>query len=89
MTVTPAGYGHNRITVDFNGQKYSKVTNNTRLTDRFKFDSYEEAEDPEDYLSAKQEAVELVLDANEVPYVKVTAEYKGYHGVVIEVTTED
>lgn len=40
ITIFPAGYGHNKITVTFRGKEYSTVTNNTLATDRVNDDKY-------------------------------------------------
>lgn len=100
ITIMPAGYGHNTITIDvYHGgdfevldtveggplydaeserwRSYKSTTNNTRLTDRIKGNSYSTADDPKDYLEALKEAAELVLDAHGVQYddIEVSSRY--------------
>jgi hypothetical protein len=75
MSIFPAGYGHNKITVYVDEDKYTTTTSNTRLTDRIKGNSYESADDPKDYLDAIKEAVELCLNDNGVEYNSVIVEY--------------
>ncbi len=40
ITILPAGYGHNKITVTYRGKEYSTITNNTLATDRVNDDKY-------------------------------------------------
>lgn len=39
ISILPAGYGHNRVTIVFRGKEYSAVTSNTIATDAYKNDN--------------------------------------------------
>lgn len=53
ITIQPAGYGHNTITVRIDGALYSIKTDNTRLTDRF--------QDNPDNDEIRQEVIDYVI----------------------------
>jgi hypothetical protein len=40
ISIMPAGYGHNKVTVTFRGKEYSTVTSNSRATDTLKDEDY-------------------------------------------------
>jgi len=57
ITVLPSGYGHNKIIVDtMENGRFSTITDNTRLTDKYK------DEDTRD--QARIELIELVMANN-------------------------
>ena len=61
ITILPSGFGHNKIICyDLDKEKYSTVTSNTRLTDKYRSDDENESDE------AKKDLIELVMDDNNI-----------------------
>ena len=85
VSILPESHGHFRVTVNgyeeatMNSVEYYSVTNNSRLIDRMRDD------DQDKELAAKEQAIVMVLEDNDVDITSIKEEWtqrSGYHWIV-------
>lgn len=74
LSKLPAGYGHYKLTINYNNETLSATTSDMTLIDQMN------SEEDELALQAKQTGIEFVLDRNNIGNYKVTYEYSHRYG---------